>query len=1079
MLQVHAEERRDERLHANLEDEINHHRASYAAYNQRALEEFDDAIDVFETETSNALQLVAKGTSVGVDLDLPVLIRIRSMAVDIGMSRLNEVVNELRLKTQSEGEDDSDVVGDRHLDLPGAEGIMPAARPKEAVDKQKGEAPKPNKTAEETTDASKTPDDGAAAAEQSSSQRAAPTQAEEDQGGAALTIAGTDSSDMNAADSFALSPRLVSAAAVLQAALVTDRVGKETALATAMYLSGDGPQNETKDSGTAEDEARPACRAVQAVICVDASLVAADGGVLPPTLSLLTETLQACNFETRIVLSGPHELTLPLIAKAADDSSSKATRIAMQRVLQGAPAPLLDAESDSPPDLLLCITPPTTEKGVPLPFGSSSPAARTALRNTRLGFIRITSTGSLEFGKWAMDDHNLPLSSGEQPPSTSIHVVSSLEALLCDLQPPRASLNESLRSPWMESWRGWSEFVLATDAGAAAIVSLTEQLKNGRGGGSASLLSGVGGAPDVFGGDDGGGGMRLEESGVDAVEGWLSAGELRSETAARQELREGGCLLSECDRLWNGLEGCESVQILTDELVHALCSMPPNVYTQCSVGTQGKVLSIPALVKRYILGNSVTAIWKRQDRGGKRKLALCLVLDLTPSHSLDQHLTCGIIALITSLLRMQYAVHVLAFSHTGVWVVHVGGESWESASKARLLSILAAAAGANSTAGAEPHSASEQSGSCHVRQAIALGVQLLLASPLAATSPKMLWLLTAGVAHCSKKAISSVCKAAEAKSVAVTALSMRAANLEPLGCPRWLSANDPSRLPHLIASIFMEERPPPPPEPPIENAALAIRACAASPSAIKQIRRTGPDASAALAAAAAAGNGSAKPPCNVYLSGALDYTISAPEASNDQPQPPPEEDDPLDDEIAAFFKKVKSSWRHVRSNTKLLWSKKGITAHDGAILARIFIVETREPAPWNLRNLSLESNSLGDSGIAMLSWALAKGALSNLTRLNLTGNKISHDGIRGLSTALKAGGLPHLEWLFLNGNRISDKALQTLTDVLQEESGVLSKLQQLWLHENEIGDEGVTALFKAVHRAAGAHLSVARPQSGR
>ena len=538
MLQVHAEERRDERLHANLEDEINHHRASYAAYNQRSLEEFDDAIDVFETETSNALQLVAKGTSVGVDLDLPVLIRIRSMAVDIGMSRLNEVVNELRLKTQSEGEDDSDVVGDRHLDLPGAEGIMPAARPKEAVDKQKGEAPKPKKTAEETRDASKTPDDGAAAAGQSSVQRAAPTQAEEDQGGAALTISGTDSSDMDAADSFALSPRLVSAAAVLQVALVTDRVGKETALATAAYLSGDGPQNETKDSGTAEDEARPACRAVQAVICVDASLVAADGGVLPPTLSLLTEALQACNFETRIVLSGPHELTLPLIAKAADDNSSKATRIAMQRVLQGAPAPLLDAESDSPPDLLLCITPPTTEKGVPLPFGSSSPAARTALRNTRLGFVRITSTGSLEFGKWAMEDHNLPLSSGEQPPSTSIHVVSSLEALLCDLQPPRASLNE-LRSSWMESARLRS--LCCYGRGSGGDVSPTEQLKNGRGGGSASLLSGVGGASMCFEGT-----MRLwwrlEDSGG-CGRRTAVVGELRSETAARQEPAS-GCLPS-------------------------------------------------------------------------------------------------------------------------------------------------------------------------------------------------------------------------------------------------------------------------------------------------------------------------------------------------------------------------------------------------------------------------------------------------------------------------------------------------------------------------------------------------------
>ena len=153
----------------------------------------------------------------------------------------------------------------------------------------------------------------------------------------------------------------------------------------------------------------------------------------------------------------------------------------------------------------------------------------------------------------------------------------------------------------------------------------------------------------------------------------------------------GGSLLSEADGLWALLEASEAVQVLADELVHALCSMPPNVYTQCSVGTQGKVLSIPALVKRYILGNSVTAIWKRQDRGGKRRLSLALVLDMTPSHGWDATLGCAVVGLLTALLRMQYVVHVVAFSHDGLWAVHVGGEAWEGASKARLLSLLATA----------------------------------------------------------------------------------------------------------------------------------------------------------------------------------------------------------------------------------------------------------------------------------------------------------------------------------------------------------------------------------------------------
>ena len=45
-------------------------------------------------------------------------------------------------------------------------------------------------------------------------------------------------------------------------------------------------------------------------------------------------------------------------------------------------------------------------------------------------------------------------------------------------------------------------------------------------------------------------------------------------------------------------------------------------------------------------------------------------------------LACALVALLTALLRMQYVVHVLAFSPRGMWVVHVGGDAWESAGPA-------------------------------------------------------------------------------------------------------------------------------------------------------------------------------------------------------------------------------------------------------------------------------------------------------------------------------------------------------------------------------------------------------------
>ena len=247
------------------------------------------------------------------------------------------------------------------------------------------------------------------------------------------------------------------------------------------------------------------------------------------------------------------------------------------------------------------------------------------------------------------------------------------------------------------------------------------------------------------------------------------------------------------------------------------------------------------------------------------------------------------------------------------------------------------------------------------------------------------------------------------------------------------------------------------------------------------------DARHSIASAPRRPPGSAsRPPRHTYLSGALDYVTKAPDEPNPEDEgkpPPPPPSDELDDEIAAFFAKVKSSWKQVRTATKLGWAKKRIAASDGAIMSRILMSETREAAPWNLTNLVLESNSLGDSGLATLSWALSKGALRSLTRLNLTFNKIGQAGVVALATSLRSGALPQLEWLFLNGNLIDDAGITAFASALEGTQGspsrgatpgdgtwigvpALPKLTQLWLHENQIGDAGVAALLKPLANGA-------------
>ena len=70
-------------------------------------DEFEAAIDGFETATAAALERVARGTEVGVSLDLRTLVRIREAAVGIAMSRLADVLSALREKTHDDDDDDA------------------------------------------------------------------------------------------------------------------------------------------------------------------------------------------------------------------------------------------------------------------------------------------------------------------------------------------------------------------------------------------------------------------------------------------------------------------------------------------------------------------------------------------------------------------------------------------------------------------------------------------------------------------------------------------------------------------------------------------------------------------------------------------------------------------------------------------------------------------------------------------------------------------------------------------------------------------------------------------------------------
>jgi Leucine-rich repeat (LRR) protein len=159
----------------------------------------------------------------------------------------------------------------------------------------------------------------------------------------------------------------------------------------------------------------------------------------------------------------------------------------------------------------------------------------------------------------------------------------------------------------------------------------------------------------------------------------------------------------------------------------------------------------------------------------------------------------------------------------------------------------------------------------------------------------------------------------------------------------------------------------------------------------------------------------------------------------------------------------------------------------------------------SLQELWLVANSIGDEGMKAFSSALSSGALGSLQELNLDINQISYIGMQAFSDAIAMGALVSLTLLGLGHNKIGDKGMKVFSGALhpvsqgctathtsysqpwfgslcthchhkkeehQPRSGALASLQYLWLHHNQIGDEGMKAFSSALSSGALASLHI-------
>ena len=145
--------------------------------------------------------------------------------------------------------------------------------------------------------------------------------------------------------------------------------------------------------------------------------------------------------------------------------------------------------------------------------------------------------------------------------------------------------------------------------------------------------------------------------------------------------------------------------------------------------------------------------------------------------------------------------------------------------------------------------------------------------------------------------------------------------------------------------------------------------------------------------------------------------------------------------------------RSLRYAERVRWTDRDLKATDMATLGMI-LRTARWPSLCRLSQLELGYNFVGDSGVQALCEGLTGAFRAPLRILGLGGMEFGLAGAEGLAAALNRGALPKLEELYLHDNRFGNQGVAVLAAPLRK----LPALKRLSLSHCGIDDEGVASL---------------------
>ena len=110
-----------------------------------------------------------------------------------------------------------------------------------------------------------------------------------------------------------------------------------------------------------------------------------------------------------------------------------------------------------------------------------------------------------------------------------------------------------------------------------------------------------------------------------------------------------------------------------------------------------------------------------------------------------------------------------------------------------------------------------------------------------------------------------------------------------------------------------------------------------------------------------------------------------------------------------------------------------------------------------LTDININHCAWGDEGGRLFALALGNCTNKSLQKLNLQNNNITEEGMVDIITSLSMH--PHMKFLYLDGNCLRKNGCMALATLVQCSS---TKLHNLYLSNNDIGDDGIEALVPAL-----------------